>query len=182
MNLSVLLRPERPLAEAGMFALLAGIVVAEVLEELAAVAVTLKWPNDVLLGGAKLAGVLIDAAPAADKINWLVAGIGINLREAPRIEGRETVALAARGTVLAPALVAEGVLRHLGQWQNAAGSAIMAAWLERAHPVGTPIKVRAGGRTLCGSFVGLAPTGELLLRRENCIEAISTGEVLLGPS
>ncbi len=165
-----------------MFALLAGIAVAQALEELAAVAVTLKWPNDVLLEGAKLAGVLIDAVPAGDRLDWLVIGIGVNLREAPRIEGRETAALGAYGIELAPRLVADSVLKHLGQWQDVAGAAIVEAWLSHAHPVGTPIEVKAAGKSMHGRFAGLAPTGELLLQRENRIEAISTGEVLLGPS
>ena len=60
--MSVLLRPDRPAAEAGLFSLLAGIAVAEALAPWSRIAPMLKWPNDVLLDGAKLAGILIDAA------------------------------------------------------------------------------------------------------------------------
>ncbi len=84
LNLSVLLRPARPAAEAGMAALFAGIAVAEALEQFFLAPTMLKWPNDVLLDGAKLAGILIDAAQNGPKLDWLVVGIGINLRHAPR--------------------------------------------------------------------------------------------------
>ncbi|WP_297493105.1 biotin--[acetyl-CoA-carboxylase] ligase [Acidocella sp.] len=181
LSLSVLLRPCRLAAEAGMFALLAGVAVAEALEILAPVITTLKWPNDVLLGPGKLAGILIDAAPAGLVLDWLVLGIGVNLREAPRIEGRQTTALGEHGVVLAPQSVAHAVLERLGDWQDKPAATIREAWLARAHPFGTPIEIASGGRLLQGSFAGLTPAGELLLQTENRIETISTGEVLLGP-
>jgi BirA family transcriptional regulator, biotin operon repressor / biotin---[acetyl-CoA-carboxylase] ligase len=181
LNLSVLLRPQRPAAEAGMFALLAGVAVAEALEALTQLTMTLKWPNDVLLGPAKLAGILIDAAPSGSGLDWLVIGIGINLREAPIIAGRQTTALGEHGVELAPQAAADAVLKRLEYWQDAPAAAIMEAWLPRAHGIGAPIEVSAGGKLLHGSFAGLSPAGELLLQRENRIEAISTGEVLLGP-
>lgn len=165
-----------------MFALLAGIVVTEALETLTPLTFTLKWPNDVLLGGAKLAGVLIDAAPAEAGLDWLVIGIGINLREAPRIEGRMTTALGEHGVELAPERAAKAVLERLGHWQDAPSAAIVDSWLSRAHVIGTPIEVHTAGQLLRGSFAGLSRAGELLLCSENRIEVISTGEVLLGPS
>jgi BirA family biotin operon repressor/biotin-[acetyl-CoA-carboxylase] ligase len=181
LNLSVLLRPRRPAAEAGMFALLAGIAVAEAFEALTPVAPTLKWPNDVLLGQAKLAGILIDAVPAGAGLDWLVIGIGANLRGAPRIEGRLTTALGEHGVALEPRMAANAVLERLGHWLDASPALIRETWLSRAHAIGAPIEVHAGGQRLQGSFAGLSPTGELLLRTENRIETISTGEVLLGP-
>jgi BirA family biotin operon repressor/biotin-[acetyl-CoA-carboxylase] ligase len=181
LNLSVLLRPQRPVAEAGMFALLAGVAVAEALERLTTLTATLKWPNDVLLGQAKLAGVLIDAVPSGLGLDWLVIGIGMNLREAPRIEGRRTTAVAEHGVELSPRAAADAVLERLAHWQDASSPAIMQAWLARAHAIGTPLGIQTGGRHLQGRFAGLSPAGELLLQSENRIEAVSTGEVLLGP-
>jgi len=182
LNLSVLLRPQRPAAEAGMFALLAGIAVAEALEALTPLRVTLKWPNDVLLGQAKLAGILIDAVPSGTWLDWLVIGIGINLREAPKIEGRRTTALGEHGIEQDPQMMANAVLERLAHWQDASAEAIRESWLSRAHVIGTRIEVQTGAKLLQGSFAGLTPAGELLLQSENRIEAISTGEVLLGPS
>ncbi|MCB5943591.1 biotin--[acetyl-CoA-carboxylase] ligase [Acidocella sp. KAb 2-4] len=180
LNLSVLLRPARPLAEAGMFSLLTGLAVAEALERFFAPPATLKWPNDVLIGGAKLAGVLIDAAPLAGRLDWLVIGIGMNLRAAPEIAGRRTTSLAAHGVDVAPQPMAEAVLDRLAAWQEAPSAAIIAAWLERGHPPGTALRIQTGGQVLEGAFAGLSPRGELLLRSKDRIDTINTGEVLLG--
>jgi BirA family biotin operon repressor/biotin-[acetyl-CoA-carboxylase] ligase len=180
LNLSVLLRPKRPIAEAGMFSLLAGVAVAEAVQPLLSAAVNLKWPNDVLLDGRKLAGVLIDAAPAGGLLEWLVIGIGVNLLHAPEIPGRQTTALAAHGVNLSPQKLARRVLEHLAYWQAAPAKAIREAWLAHAHPVGTKLEVSTLHTKLSGHFAGLSERGELLLAYEDRIDAISTGEVLLG--
>jgi len=177
LNLSVLFRPAIPAAQAGMFALLAGVAVAEALERFFAPPTMLKWPNDILLGGAKLAGILIDAAPNGTELDWLAAGIGVNLRTAPEIPGRSTTSLAAHGVDLAPRPMASAILDRLSAWHDASAESIRAAWLTRAHPIGTPIHI-AGAQS--GIFAGLSPAGELLLQTKTRIEPISTGDVLLG--
>jgi BirA family transcriptional regulator, biotin operon repressor / biotin---[acetyl-CoA-carboxylase] ligase len=178
LNLSILLRPSRPTAEAGLFSLISGIAVAEALEGLGAGNLSLKWPNDVLCGGAKLAGILIDATPDGERLEWLVIGIGINLKTAPEIPGRHTVALSAQGLDIALATAAEAVLARLGLWAEAQGADIREAWLSRGHAPGTPLDIAYAGQHRSGLFAGLSANGELLLQCENRIETINTGEVL----
>jgi BirA family biotin operon repressor/biotin-[acetyl-CoA-carboxylase] ligase len=180
LNLSVLLRPARPAAQAGLFSLLTGIAVTEALEQFFAPPTMLKWPNDVLLGGAKLAGILIDASPSGQKLDWLVIGIGMNLRHAPEIPGRATTSLAAHGVTISPQEAADAVLSSLSRWHEAEPEAIRKTWLDRAHPVGTHLEIRGLHSTQTGTFAGLSPAGELLLRTKNRIEPISTGDVMLG--
>ncbi len=177
LNLSVLFRPANPAVEAGMFSLLAGIAVADALEQFFAPPTMLKWPNDVLLGGAKLAGILIDAAPNGARLDWLVTGIGVNLRSAPEIAGRRTTSLAAHGVDLAPNTAAAAILGRLCEWHDASPAKIRDAWLARAHPIGTELHI-AGAQS--GTFAGLSPAGELLLQTKTRIEPISTGDILLG--
>ncbi|OYV38795.1 MAG: biotin--[acetyl-CoA-carboxylase] ligase [Acidocella sp. 20-61-6] len=179
LNLSVLLRPDRPVAESGHMALLAGIAVAEAIENAAGIATQLKWPNDVLLGGAKLAGILVETSPAVAKLDWLVLGIGINLAEAPDIPGRATTALRAHGEELAPRDAAAAVLAALARWHERPAEAIRETWLTRAHPLGTELTVQ-GREPRQGRFAGLSPAGELLLACNDRIEPFSTGDVLLG--
>ncbi|HTJ91100.1 MAG TPA: biotin--[acetyl-CoA-carboxylase] ligase [Acidocella sp.] len=180
LNLSVLLRPGRPAAAAGLFSLLAGIAVAEALAPRSQTAPMLKWPNDVLLDGAKLAGILIDAMPDGERLDWLVIGIGVNLAVAPEIAGRRTTSLRAHGGNLSADDAADAILAGLSAWHDAPGARIREAWLARAHPVGTPLTVRGARGELHGSFAGLSETGELLLRDKDRIEPISTGDILLG--
>ncbi|MGE4480954.1 biotin--[acetyl-CoA-carboxylase] ligase [Acidocella sp.] len=179
LNLSILLRPAQPPARAGLFSLLCGIAVAEALKGLGARSLSLKWPNDVLCGGAKLAGLLIDAAPDGERLDWLCVGIGVNLKAAPDIPGRRTAALAAQGLDIAPETAARAILVRLEGWLEAPASEILAAWLARAHPPGTQMDIAYAGQRRSGRFAGLSASGELLLQCEDRIETINTGEVLL---
>ncbi|MDE1896046.1 MAG: biotin--[acetyl-CoA-carboxylase] ligase [Rhodospirillales bacterium] len=179
LNLSILLRPARPAAQAGLFSLISGIAVAEALEGLGAENLTLKWPNDVLCGGAKLAGILIDATQAETGLEWLAIGIGINLAAAPEIPDRRTMALAAQGLDISPETAAHAILARLESWLEAPGALICAEWLKRGHAPGTPMEIAYAGQRRTGFFAGLSEAGELLLQCENRIETINTGEVLL---
>ncbi len=180
LNLSILLRPDRPAAEAGLFSLLAGIAVADALAPRCQTRPMLKWPNDVLLDGAKVAGILIDATPDGDRLDWLVIGIGVNLAAAPEIEGRRTTSLSAHGGDLSADDAADAVLAGISAWHDAPGARIKDAWLARAHPVGTPLIVRGARGERSGTFAGLSAAGELLLQDKDRIDPISTGDILLG--
>ncbi|MDE1906225.1 MAG: biotin--[acetyl-CoA-carboxylase] ligase [Rhodospirillales bacterium] len=180
LNLSILLRPKRPAVQAGLFSLISGIAVVEALVGLGAENLTLKWPNDVLCGGAKLAGILIDATQADTGLDWLAIGIGINLAAAPEIPGRRTTALAAQGLDISPETATRAILTRLEQWLEAPGAQIREEWLKRGHAPGTPMEIAYAGQRRRGFFAGLSEAGELLLQCENRIETISTGDVLLG--
>ena len=137
----------------------------------------LKWPNDLLLGGAKLAGILLERS--GDRV---VAGFGVNLAEAPRIEGRTTASLdrAITPQAFAPILAAS-MARMLGLWRSSAPAAFGQAWQARAHPPGTPLEVHDGaGQRLRGRFDGLDPDGSLRLRLDSgAVEIVRAGDVSL---
>lgn len=179
LNLSILLRPACPACEAGLFSLLAGVAVLEALGRLGAKDLTLKWPNDILYHKAKLAGILIDATPEEGKLAWLSIGIGINLRQAPEIPGRLTASLAMQGVDIAPVMAAHEILASLEAWHEQSAAAIRQAWLAYGHEQGTALEIAYAGRLVKGRFAGLSVQGELLLQRENGVEVLSTGEVLL---
>lgn len=175
---SLLLRPSGPARDAGLWALLSGVVVAEALDR---PGVVLKWPNDVLFHGHKICGILIDsAASASGELDWLIYGIGVNLAVAPEIEGRTA---AAFGDGLAPETVARAIMARLSHWlavQRRAGWAdIRQAWLDRALPVGAETTLRRGEEIIAGVFAGLADDGSLLLQTGGRVQAFSSGEVWL---
>ncbi len=140
----------------------------------------LKWPNDLMLDGAKLAGILLERVG-----NRIVAGFGVNLASAPRIAGRETAHLdgASSPQAFAP-LIAASFARLLAAWRSADSAAFIAAWQVRAHPIGSPLTVHSGaGVHLSGLFDGLAPDGALRLRLDDGrIERIHAGDVTLAKS
>ncbi|GCE83144.1 biotin--[acetyl-CoA-carboxylase] ligase [Komagataeibacter diospyri] len=146
----------------------------------------LKWPNDLLLDGGKMAGILIETGIGAGG-SWQVIGIGANLRARPDIAGRTLSCLAdCQADVPAAPDVAYRLLHHLDLWLSryrAHGfGAIRAAWLERGHAIGTPIRVTAGNQQFTGTFAGLGDDGILLLRTSEGVRRVVTGEVLLAPA
>ena len=166
---------------ASSLSLAAGLAVIEAVDVAApnlpeARPLMLKWPNDLLLGGAKLAGVLLDRG--GDRI---VAGFGVNLATAPQLPDRKAASL---GGVLTPQgfapLLAASFARLLGLWRSGDPASFARAWLARAHPVGTSLTVHArAGESLSGAFAGIEPNGALRLRTGEGIEIVHAGDVSL---
>ena len=145
----------------------------------------LKWPNDLLLDGAKLAGILIESTTVGGQ-SIAVIGIGINLSTAPEVAGRRTAALAeVAGRSIPPAEAAECVVVHLEQalsaWAEArAFNLIRAQWLERATPVGAAMTIETGNGRIGGAFAGLDAGGALLLRTSSgTLQTFTYGDVTL---
>ncbi len=123
----------------------------------------IKWPNDIMADGAKLCGILLERRDDA-----VAVGFGINVAQAPAIEGRATTCLAALAPV--PALdslwdnLASAFERRLAEWRAAGLAPIIADWTRRAHPFGTPIEVHEpDGSLRTGAFDGLSPDGGLII-------------------
>jgi BirA family biotin operon repressor/biotin-[acetyl-CoA-carboxylase] ligase len=139
----------------------------------------LKWPNDLLYGGAKLAGILIEGEGTT-----VAVGIGVNCRHHPADAAYPATDLAARGAAVSPEylmeLLSKTMMVRLSQWAAGAGfAAIRQAWLARAQDHGSEIRVRIGERRLCGRYEGIDETGRLLLRSAGgVLDAITAGDVL----
>ncbi len=144
----------------------------------------LKWPNDLLVEGAKLGGILLERQGPS-----VVVGIGVNLAEAPAVPGRATVSLAGLGhpvgrDVFADAL-AEVWAEALARWHGGGWPALREDWLARAHPKGTLLSVNlAEEGPVIGGFAGLDAQGAVLLRlADGAVRAIHAGDVeLVGQS
>ncbi len=151
---------------------MAGLAVHDALRTQDAV---LKWPNDLLLHGGKLAGVLIDSAlTPTGNLDWVVIGVGVNVAHSPDLPGRRTASLAQHGLSDTPAELAERLMAALDRRGRQDLATIRKAWLERAHPRGTKLRVQQAGQVMEGAFDGLAPDGALLLRGH---APITAGEV-----
>jgi len=142
--------------------------------------VQLKWPNDVLLGHAKIAGILLERTA-----NCAVIGIGVNLGSAPMLPDRAAAHLASVGPAPERDSFARDLAvtfeRELDRWRHFGLEPIIARWLAAAHPLGSPLSVHSpeGGR-VGGSFGGLAPDGALQLRlADGSLRVIHAGDVAL---
>ena len=168
----------------GTLALAAGLAVYEALAPLIPPPhrAVLKWPNDVLVGAAKLCGILLEGSGQG-----IIVGIGVNLAQAPVVEGRETLALSAFGPVPDRDLFAQDLARcfaqELERWRTFGLEPLVRRWLAVGHPPGTPLLVGEPGEPpLAGTFAGLAADGALQLRlADGTTRAIHAGEVRLAP-
>ncbi|MEY4160675.1 MAG: hypothetical protein RLZZ136_1296 [Pseudomonadota bacterium] len=140
----------------------------------------LKWPNDVLVGGAKLAGILLERVGDA-----VVVGIGVNLAIAPDLPDRRTLALSAFGPApdrlhFADAL-AHCFAEDLARWRSYGLGPVIARWQAAAHPLGTPLLVgEAEDVPLAGTFAGLTDDGALQLQlADGTRRVVHAGEVRL---
>ena len=140
----------------------------------------IKWPNDLLLDGAKMSGILLERAGDA-----VVVGIGVNLAHHPLDTDRRATSLAAQGVTPEPAdfaeTLADAFARWLGIWRGQGLAPVRARWLERAHPVGTALTVRLpDGSATDGLFGGLDSDGALNLRlADGTTRVIHAGDVFL---
>ena len=172
LYLSVLLRPG--FEASGLIPLAAGVAVVEALREWG-VAAALKWPNDALAGGRKIAGILAEASSSGSRLDWVVLGLGVNLEAgeglpAGVVENATSVrALTAAGVELGVAACA--VLAQLASWYDALraeGASVVRAWNERALPWwGRPVELRSGGQVMRGIAEGIDPGGALVLVLED---------------
>lgn len=181
---SFLMRPEGPVGEWAQVSFVAALALHDVISGLAPRAqVRLKWPNDVLVGGQKISGILLETEGDA-----LITGIGVNLVASPQDEPGATCLAAAQGAspsaipsaeafldMLAPAF-AQRLARHA-----AAGfAATRADWLARATGVGGPIVARLPGAEHRGVFEDVDETGALVLRKDSDRLVLAAAEVYFG--
>lgn len=143
-------------------------------------ALRLKWPNDLLYGRAKLAGILLEGQG-----EWVVIGVGVNLAEAPDLPDRETCAFAAFGPAPDRDLFAEALARtftvELDRWRTYGLEPVLRRWQAVALPVGTILSIHdPDGQVMSGAFAGLSPGGSLLLRLDDgATHVVHAGDVTL---
>lgn len=180
---STVVRPGAGDPPLGTLALVAGLALLEAVSPLIPPPskAQLKWPNDLLIDGAKLSGILLEGAGGA-----VIVGIGVNLAQAPAVEGRETIALSAFGPAPDRDLFAASLTLHfdaeLERWRSYGLEPLLRRWQAAAHPLGTPLTVGEPGEVpLQGTFAGLASDGALQLRlADGTTRKIHAGEVRLG--
>ncbi len=157
--------------------LAAGLALIEAVDVAApSLPLMLKWPNDLLLNGDKLAGVLLERSGER-----IVAGFGVNLASAPELPDRAAASL--NGAIMPQAfapLLAASFARLLGLWRSSTPEALARAWQMRAHQPGALLTVHTGAdERLSGRFDGIEPDGALRLRTDAGIEIVRAGDVTL---
>ena len=147
---------------------------------------SLKWPNDVLAGRQKLAGILLEAEAVADDRLAVVVGIGTNVVAAPEGTPTPATSLAALGVNIGAeelfAVLSDSWAEFRGLWDNGRGfGEVRRIWLERAAGIGQPVAIQSGGSTLEGTFDTIDDSGCMVIRTsEGKRVPISAGDVYFG--
>jgi len=185
--LSLILRPGVPPARAAQLSFVAAVAVAEMVSAHVPGIVRLKWPNDVLVAGAKIAGILLESEPAPQGgpnggIDWLVLGIGVNVAASPDLADYAATSILAAGGREASVqdILADLISRFslwYERWLRQGFEPVRAAWLNAAQGMGETVTVRLPGESFSGRFMGLDATGEMLVAVDGGVRRVSTGDV-----
>jgi BirA family biotin operon repressor/biotin-[acetyl-CoA-carboxylase] ligase len=184
---SVVLRPDLPPARAAEITLVASVALCDALRH-AGVAAGIKWPNDLLASGRKIAGILTELAAEPDRVHWMVVGAGVNVNARAEdfpedLRGEATSVLLERGEAAPRALFAAACFAELEAWLDRHAeegfAPIREAWRERSATLGREVVVKADGREIVGTAEDIDEMGALLVRTPAGLERILAGDVAL---
>jgi BirA family biotin operon repressor/biotin-[acetyl-CoA-carboxylase] ligase len=179
LYVSILLRTGQPVTRSAELSFPAALAVADTVEALLPrqTRAILKWPNDVLISGAKIAGILLEQVHEAT-----ILGIGLNVLVAPSNTAYKTTTIVANGGIVsvdgARDILLERLERPLSVWRIDGFTPIREQWLQRSYPVGAAIRPTSAGKPLTGLFGGPDLDGALLLDTPQGRERIVAGDVV----
>jgi len=185
---TLLIHPERPAADCAQLSFAAALAVSDMLASFASHAnIGLKWPNDVLVDGRKIAGILLESESRADgTAAWLAVGIGVNLTAYPKDTEFPAISLAALG-ILPPTPrdamldLAAAFAKWYEVWRTQGFSPVREAWLARVSGLGSRVRARLAKEEAVGVFQGIDETGALLLGLPGgTTRIVAAGEVFFG--
>ena len=176
LYLSVILRPNIPPHRASLLTLMAAVATADAIEEYAGLHPTIKWPNDLLLNGRKIAGLLNEIHAETDRIHFVVLGIGVNLnvdrqRFPQMIRDRATSLKEEMGQKIARKAFLAILLKSLEKWYGVfpkdGGASVLNAWRDRAQIAGKQVKISSFDEVIVGRAVDVDSEGALLVQMRN---------------
>ncbi len=187
---TVLLRPTVPPERLGLLSLVAGVAVAEAIEQRAGIPAQLKWPNDVWLGDdparRKVAGILLQARTGPEAVDHALVGIGVNVASpAADLPSGGTSLLVAAGRAVDRDALLDALLDRLrvgyADFCATDGRPDLDPWRRRAALLGEDVAIEQAGVTLAGRFAGVDDDGALLLRTEGGVRRVVAGDLVRGP-
>jgi BirA family biotin operon repressor/biotin-[acetyl-CoA-carboxylase] ligase len=178
---SLALRPDLPPDRAALYSFVASLALHDVLAGLTDRPLALKWPNDVLLDGGKVAGILLESAGTAGRLDRLVVGIGVNLATAPARVEDGALPPAALGLALPPEAFLDRLAPAFAAREEAfrrdGFAPIRTAWLARAARLGEPIVARTGRQTRSGVFQDVDTSGALVIGTPGGPQVVAAADV-----
>ena len=190
LYLSIVTRPDCDASTAAQLSFVTALAVGEAIGSIAPamLEVTFKWPNDVLLNGRKVCGILLESSARADgALDWLIIGVGVNVRSHPEETEFPATNLLFEGTPrdVTEVDMLQAFARHflawVNRWLDDGFAPVRQAWLSHAHALGETINVRLPRETVAGTFQDLDERGALVLDVPGAgRRLITAGDVFFG--
>ena len=187
LHATALLIDPCPPALAPQLGFVAGVALARAASDVGAAEAGLKWPNDLMLNGAKCAGILVEGIGLAGRRAGYAVGVGVNCAHAPEGLGYATSCLTgASGRAVGAGELFERLADRFDEalvvWREGeAFDRIRAAWLDRARGLGQRVAIETGAGRREGVFEGIDGGGRLLVRSERGLESIEAADLSLAP-
>ena len=186
LYMSLILRPDCSAATGLKLSFVSAIAMCDTIGSVLPpmVTVTAKWPNDVLVNGRKVAGILLESASGSTgKLRWLVVGVGVNIEHFPSNTQYPATSLYFEGvTDIGPLEVLSAFTKYFKRWfdiwKSEGFSVIRSAWLQRAAGLGERLEVRLPDERFVGRFLDIDENGSLLVELENGeVRSVTTGDI-----
>ena len=183
LYVSILLRPDLAVAEAGQLTILSSVAAVDAVEAVAGFRPQIKWPNDLVAGGRKLAGLLIETEPEGARLAFAVVGIGINVGQeaddfSPEVRGMATSLRLITGEMYRRADVLVALLRAFERRLGRPFAEAREAWAASSLTLGQRVTLTTARGVKHGQALGLDESGALLVRGDSGeVEVVTTGEM-----
>lgn len=182
---SFVLRPHLPLNQLSQLTLMSAVALAEAIEAISGLHPSIKWPNDILLGNGKLAGILTELRAESDQVKFVVVGIGINVNASQhQLPPGSSSLKVAEGHNVDRVKVFQAILRSLERWYvkllHHEFGQVMEEWKKRSATLNRRVRLTDPHGTIEGEAIDLDEDGALLIRKDNGIIFKKTaGDVFL---
>lgn len=184
---SVVLRPTIMPKDAHMLTFLSAVAVAGTVDGFIKTRPVVKWPNDILVNGKKVAGILMEMDAESDRVNFIIAGVGVNINSTPslwtgELEGKATSVMEVAGAEVSRVEFISALYSNLEKWYKAAleegFTRVLDSWKGYFASEGKPVRVSSFGRTIEGLCMGIDRDGALLVKgHAGKIERVISGDV-----
>lgn len=175
---SILLSPNKPLEQCAQLSFVTANALVETLDGIVPNAnqVACKWPNDILLNGKKLSGVLMESFTIPNEfgreVPWVVIGVGVNIDSHPEHVIFPATSMREAGVDIISAKIVlsrfiHNFVQHYDKWMEKGFNPVQKTWMKRAYRIGRPMEVTIGDAHHDGLFTGIDNAGRLLLTQEN---------------
>lgn len=169
---SLLLRPKMPLSQVSQLTLVSAVAIAQALKSVSGLEVKIKWPNDILVGGRKLAGILTELNAEMDRVRFIVVGFGVNVNtEETQLPAVATSLKVETQKEFSRILVFQEILRSFEKWLNIFETQgfvpVRKCWKEFSCTIGQRVKFVEATKDVTGLAFDLGDDGSLLLRQDS---------------